>query len=458
VIKRFFQNFIFLPLIIAGAVILVLDKIKSKPPVAHEVRTYPVKAVEVITVKKIPFRARAMAFGNVEPSIQLKIKSEVAGKISYIHPDLKKGASLKKGTVVLGIETTTFKLSLNQTKAGLAGSISSLAQLQSEEKSTKRALNLAQKNLNVGIKEYNRIKTIWNKRLIARSTLDKEEQKVLGLRQQVQDIRGKLASYKSRKAAIRAQINQSKTQVDQSKETLGKTAVRMPFDARIGAVFIEKGEFTPAGAVLFEALGLQTVEITAQLPIRQFRPLISGIANKGSISLKDPKNLQRALAKMNLEARVRLVGDLNPALWKGKLVRLSESIDPVRDTLGLIIQVDRPYEGVIPGKRPPLLKGMYASVELFSPAKPRFIIPRKALHQGRVYIADKDNKLAIRKVKPLFLQGNLVVLADSDSDIKVGEKIIISDVIPVMEGMPLKPINTKDYQGALARKALGSQP
>jgi multidrug efflux pump subunit AcrA (membrane-fusion protein) len=456
--KKFFQSFIFLPLIVAGAVAFIVMQVKSKAPVEHIKRTYPTKAVEVITAKKIPFRARAMAFGHVEPRVTLNAKSEVSGKISYIHPDLKKGASIKKGTVVLRIEPTTFKLSLNQNKAGLAGSRSSLEQLETEEKNTKRTLYLTQKNLNVGIKEFNRIKTIWDKRLIARSTLDKEEQKVLSLRQQVQDIQGKLASYESRKAATRAQINQSRSQVNQSKDTLGKTAVKIPFDARIGTVSVEKGEFIPAGGLLFEALGLQAVEITAQLPTKQFRPLITGLvdAKKGAMSLSNPKSLQRVLTKMNLEARVRLVGDLSDAtLWKGKLVRLSESIDPVRDTLGLIIEVEQPYEGVIPGERPPLLKGMYTSVELFSPARERFILPRKALHQGRVYIVTKDNKLAIRAVKPLFSQGNLVVLSDKDAGIKAGEKIIISDVIPVMEGMPLKPIANTEYQKALALNALG---
>ena len=458
--KKFFQSFIFLPLIIAAAVAFVVIQVKSKAPVEHIEKTYPVKAVEVITVKKLPFRARAMAFGNVEPRRMLKAKAEVSGKISYIHPDLKKGGSIKKGTVVLRIEPTSFKLSLKQNKAGLAGSRSSLAQLETEEKNTQRALTLAQKNLNVGIKEFNRIKTIWDKRLIARSTLDKEEQKVLSLRQQVQDIKGKLASYKSRKASTRAQINQSRSQVNQSKDTLGKTAVKMPFDARIGVVSIEKGEFTPAGGLLFEALGLQAIEITAQLPSRQFRPLIMGLggANKAGINLRNPQALQGVLSKMHLEARVRLVGDLSDlSLWKGQLVRLSESIDPVRDTIGLIIEVDQPYEGIIPGERPPLLKGMYTSVELFAPAQARFILPRKALHQGRVYIATSDNKLAIRAVKPLFLQGNLVVLSNQNTGIKEGEKIIISDVIPVIEGMPLKPIANKEYQQALALKALGKK-
>ena len=458
-IKKFFKSFIFLPLILGLAVALVVMKVKSKAPMEHEEVQFPVKAVEVITVSKVPFRARAMAFGNVEPSTVLKAKAEVAGKISYIHPKLKKGASIKKGTVVLRIEPTSFKLSLNQSKAGLAGSQSSLVQLQTEEKSTKRALSISQKNLNVGLKELNRIKSLWNKRLIARSTLDKEEQKVLSLRQQVQDIQGKLSSYASRKAATRAQINQSKSQVDQSKDTLGKTEVVMPFDARVGKVSIEKGEFTPAGGLLFEALGIQAVEINAQLPTKQFRPLISGMTqskNGASVNLNNPASLQIALSKMNLEARVRLVGDSSDAaIWEGQLIRLSESVDPTRDTLGLVIAVDKPYEGIIPGERPPLLKGMYTSVELFSPAMPSLVVPRKAVHQGRVYVANDDNTLEIQPIHMLFQQGDMVVLdAGLDGDL-VGRKIIISDVVPVIEGMPLKTIAAEAYQRQLVKHALG---
>ncbi len=458
-IKKFFKSFIFLPLILGGAIFLVVNKVKTKPPVEHEALSYPVKAVEVITIKKIPFRARALAFGNVEPATVLKAKSEVSGKVSYIHPKLKKGASLKKGTVVLRIEPNTYKLTLNQSQAGLAGSQSSLAQLTAEEKSTKRSLNIAQKNLNVGIKELNRIKSLWNKRLIARSTLDKEEQKVLSLRQQVQDIQGKLSSYKSRRAATLAQIKQSKSQVSQSKDKLGKTSVRLPFDARIGTVTVDKGEFVPAGGLLFEALGVQAVEINAQLPTKQFRPLVTGLASKNGkrkINLKSPESVQAALSSMHLEARVRLVGDSSEdAIWDGKLVRMSESVDPTRDTLGLVIAVNKPYEGIIPGKRPPLLKGMYTSVELLTPAQPTLVLPRKAVHQGRVYIAKEDNTLDIKPVHVLFQEGNMLVLDSSKDSQLIGKKIIISDVIPVMQGMPLKLIEATDYQEHLKKQALG---
>jgi hypothetical protein len=161
---------------------------------------------------------------------------------------------------------------------------------------------------------------------------------------------------------------------------------------------------------------------------------------------------------MQLEARVRLVGDASHlTIWDGTLIRLSESVDPTRDTLGLVVVVDKPYEGIIPGKRPPLLKGMYTSVEFLAPAKATLVLPRKAVHQGRVYVATKENTLAIRPVNILFTQGEMVVLEESeDNGLKVGEKIIISDVIPVMEGMPLKTIAAEEYEEQLKRLALGT--
>ena len=136
-------------------------------------------------------------------------------------------------------------------------------------------------------------------------------------------------------------------------------------------------------------------------------------------------------------------------------MRISESIDPTRDTLGLVVVVNKPYEGIIPGKRPPLLKGMYTSVEFLTPAHSTLIVPRKAVHQGRVYIVGDDNKLDIQAVHILFQEGNLLVLDNSKDSHLVGKKLIISDIIPVMKGMPLKATLADDYQQQLATQALG---
>ena len=450
--KNILQKAVILPIIVIIAVALVIIKIKTKPPIEHQELSFPVKTVEIITARKIPFRARSTAYGNVEPAVLVLAKAEVAGKISYIHPLLKQGGNLAQGTVALRIEPTTFEFTLDQSKAALTASQSALVQLEVEEKTTKGSLDIAKKNLQVGKKELDRLLVVWEKKLISRSVVDAEEQKVLQLRQLVEDLQGKLTGFASRKAATQAQIRQSESQLAQSQDTLGRTEVLVPFDARIGEVLVEKGEFTAIGNVLFEASGIQAVEINAQLPTRQFRPLLMGHADK-SLSLQTPEALQSALLQMQLEARVSLVGfEGSTAKWKGELLRIGESIDPTRDTLGIVVAVNNPYEGVIPGKRPPLLKGMYTAVELYAPAREAIVLPRKAVHQGRIYIATADNQLEIREVNVLLKQGRLVIL---DGGVEEGEKVIITDVIPVINGLPLNPVKAVEYEKQLAEDALG---
>jgi len=451
--KKLLTKAYVLPIIVLIAIALVVFKVKSKPPIEHEKLQFPTRTVEVIEVKKIPFRALAVAYGNVEPAVLFEARAEVSGKISYIHPALKKGGSVAKGVVVLRIEPTTFEFSLDQSKAGLEASESALTQLGVEEASTRKSLEIAQQNLDVGLKELKRLEGVLKKGLIARSNVDAENQKVLQLRQSVEDLKGRLTAYTSRKKSTKAQINQSKSQLDQSEDTLSRTEIRMPFDARIGKVSIEKDEFTSIGNVLFEASGTEAVEVNAEMATRQFRPLLAGF-NDRVVNLQSPDAFEIAISTLKLQATVSLVSyEDDTALWDAQLLRIGESIDPTRDTLNLVVSVNNPYGAVIPGKRPPLLKGMYTKVSFYAPAKNRLVIPRKAIHQGRVYVASDNNKLEIRPVEIAHKQGSLAVI---NAGLQEGEKIIVNDVIPVIEGLPIKAIQNLKLEEQLVYQALGS--
>ena len=450
--KKLFRKPVILPLLIIIAIILAVIIVKMRPVVKHQDSSLLPRTVEVIKAATIPMRIKSIGYGTVEPAVDIAARAEVSGKISYIHPDLKQGGSLPKDTVVLRIDAVDYKLSLTEREAGLRSSQSALEQLEVEEKSAKRSLALALKNLKVGEAELERKKEIYEKKVISKTTLDIEEQKVLNLRQSVEDLQGKLNAYASRKAATRAQIEQSAAQVEGQQETLGRTEIRLPFDARIGEVAVEKGEFVSIGASLFEALNIDAVEIKAQLPIKLIRPLVvahpDGGPPAGNMGLVDFKQF---LHKLKLEARVRLVGDdFTGAVWDGRVVRFSESVDPIRRTASVVVMVDNPYEKIIPGVRPPLLKGMYVAVDLMAPARPMQVIPRDAIHQGQVYVVDRNNKLELRSIQVAHLQEQLAVIADGLAE---DEMVIVTDLIPVIEGMPLKPVHSVAVQETLTRQA-----
>ena len=450
--KNLMKRAFILPLIIVIAVVLVAYKINNNPAIGHVDLQYPTKTVEIITAKSLSFRNRAIAFGSIEAATSLTVKAEINGKISYIHPDLKPGSSLAHGTVVLRIEPTAFELSLAQSTAGLAGSEHSLKQLQVEQKTTQQFLKIAQKNFELGYKDLESSAKLLTQKVISPSKYNIAEQKQLQLQQQVEDLQGKLASFPSRSAVLVAQINKSKAQLDQSQDILNRTEIKLPFAARIGQVNIEKGEYVGIGGQLFEALGLEAVEVTAQLPLKQFSSLLV-IDGHQELKLQSPEQILSQFEDIDLDVNIQLVqGVEENTMWHGELVRISEAVDPTTNTIGLVVRVENPYDGVLPGIKPPLLKGMFVRVEFIAPPIQQMVLPRKAIHQGRVYIVNKDDKLEIRSVSITRKQGELVVL---ETGVETGEKIIITDIVPVIEGQPLNAILATEIEKQLAIDAFG---
>jgi multidrug efflux pump subunit AcrA (membrane-fusion protein) len=97
---------------------------------------------------------------------------------------------------------------------------------------------------------------------------------------------------------------------------------------------------------------------------------------------------------------------------------------------------------------------MYVSVEFLSQAIDTLVIPRKALHENRVYVVSDENTLSIRPVQISHSQGQLVVIKGG---LKEGDKIIISDLVPVIEGIKLELVELDEFQKEIAALALGTK-
>ena len=158
---------------------------------------------------------------------------------------------------------------------------------------------------------------------------------------------------------------------------------------------------------------------------------------------------------MRLSARVWLRGEGMAVMWEGRVARFSDTIDPQSRTVGVIVEVDEPYGDVQPGIRPPLLKGLFVEVELRGRPRPDLlVVPRSALHGDQVYIVDEDNRLRKRKVEVSITQPEFIVIA---TGLEVGERIVVSDLIPATDGMLLKPLADEDVLSRLEREARGEE-
>ena len=96
---------------------------------------------------------------------------------------------------------------------------------------------------------------------------------------------------------------------------------------------------------------------------------------------------------------------------------------------------------------------MYVEVELRGRAQTKqIVVPRAALHGGRVYVAGPDNRLKIKTVALRYRIGDLAVVK---SGLTAGERIVVSDLIPAIDGMLLSVIIDTEGENKLRAEAIG---
>ena len=122
--------------------------------------------------------------------------------------------------------------------------------------------------------------------------------------------------------------------------------------------------------------------------------------------------------------------------------------------MGVVVAVNDPFDKVIPGYKPPLSKGMFVNVVLSGKQSvKRVLVPRSAVRASTVYVADENNRLRRRPVKILFSQGEISVIAEG---LETGERVVVSDLVPAVDGMLLQVQIDEDLNQALIAHGQGS--
>ena len=130
------------------------------------------------------------------------------------------------------------------------------------------------------------------------------------------------------------------------------------------------------------------------------------------------------------------MGNDQYAQWDADFVRFSDTVDLETRTMGVVVAVDHPLKKIIPGVRPPLSKGMFVEVNIDGITQVNsIVIPRSALRNGSVYVMNENNRLEIRSPQKRYDQDQSSII---ESGLKPGEQLVLTDLIPAIEGMLLK--------------------
>jgi len=413
-----------------GILLLVLiNSTRSTPPAApQEEYATPARFINLAPSLVEP---KVVSYGNATPSSNLNVPAEVSAEVSWVHPKLKQGVSLKAGTSVIRFDKRDFELALSKARADFNSQNTKIAELELEERNANQQYKLTQEKLDLARSDFERRKALAEQGAIPRSTLDAEKQNLLAKETELENMNLKLALYPKQRDVLQAALQVSQAQLEEQERNLNRTEVVLPFDARIGVVNVEKGSFINKGSTLFVAQGKNQIEVLTQIPGRAMLPLISQA--KG----QKPKSGSASLIQqLGIKAKVSMVDGPTSAFWPAKVLRINDSIDTQTRTLGLVVGIDNPSSQEVIGIRPPLLKGMYLKVEITANGFEALQVPRSAIHEGSIYVIDAQDRLLIETADIAFMQDDMAVLQSAP----IHSRVVISDLIPAVNGMLIQPV------------------
>lgn len=433
--RRRWRRVLVLPPLAVGAALLIWQLRADHGPVAPLADERTV-AVEVITAEPTTLIPRAVGYGTVEPARTFRATAEVAGRVVERDDRLERGRLLAAGTILARIERTDFELDARRAQAEIARLEAQIRQLEVRGQNLERSLEIEQRAVRLAEADLARYRTLVERGNTSAASVDQAETELLVRRDGLQTVRASLAEIEPEIAVREAELEVRRAELRAAELDLERTELDLPFDARVASVDVEEGEYVAPGTVVATFDSIESAEVDAQFALSQLRPLVPADLTLPALAIQ---NVAESPERLGLDATVRLrEGDLD-VVWPARFERASDRIDVQTRTLGLIVAVDDPYASGRSGERPALTKGMFVEVVLEGrPLADRLVVPLAAVRRrddGPVlFLADADDRLVVRPVTLGPVLADRAVITDG---LAIGDRVVVSDVQPAVEGMRL---------------------
>ncbi|MCB1703240.1 MAG: efflux RND transporter periplasmic adaptor subunit [Halioglobus sp.] len=354
----------------------------NKPQVTPEPYEHIVPAVRVVTANSAAEHLSINSQGTVQPRSQSELIPEVSGRVVWISPALVNGGAFREGDVLLRIDDADYLTLVARGEA---------------------ALMRAQSEHNHASDELKRLSSLNRQKLASEQQLDDARQ---------------AAQVK------KANLIEAQASLEQAGRDLSRTELLAPFDGLVRSEQVDMGQFVTRGQSIATVYATDYVEVRLPISADQLGYLGLPFSTRGQIpaALRPPVTVAADFGTTRL-------------LWDGELVRLEAQIDEEsRMVYGVArLRLDNDDES------PVLPVGMFVQADIRGRRVEDVIrLPRSAMRDNnQVLVVDADDRLHFRQVSLLRLEHDDILVS---SGVHNGERVCISPMQTVVEGMLVKPV------------------
>lgn len=323
------------------------------------------------------------AQGEVRPRREIVVSPQITGRVAYVSPDFIDGGFIKRGQVLVRVESADYELGVVRARSTVASAEQRLA------------------------------------REIAEAELAQRDLEDLGLT----DV-SPLARREPQMAEAQASLEAAKAQLREAELGLARTAVVAPFDGRVRERSVDIGQFVSPGHTLGRIFATDVVEVALPLKDADLGLLGLPLAFAASDSAPGPRVTFTAV----------VAGQ--PRNWTGEIVRTGAAINSQTRQINAIAELKDPF-GAGADDGAPMAPGLFVQARIEGETLDSVLIaPRAALRgDNRLFIGDvKEGKLSIRTANVVFTDRDGAYLR---SGADPGELAIVSPIQAAFDGMSI---------------------
>ncbi len=300
------------------------------------------KRVQTTRVVAQPLEDTMMVVGTLTAYDQATLKVKVPGRLQTITVDL--GSVVHRGQLIAQIEPRDYELRVEQAEAALAQARARLGlppegtddRLDPEQTSLVRQARAVLEEARVN---YERSARLLEEGIIPRSRFDADEAAYKVALSRYQDA---LEEVRNRQALLA----QRRSELALARQQLADTAIYAPFDGVVQERHTSVGEFLAVGSPVVTIVRMDPLRLRAEVP-------------------------EREAHRVRLGQRVRVMVEGDPAIYAGRIVRLSPTIAPQNRMLVVEAEVRNPGR---------LRPGAFARVEIIAgEGRPAPVVPPRAI-------------------------------------------------------------------------------
>lgn len=345
------------------------------PPKPHTEAPLPLMRVLASEPADHPLLSRV--YGDVQAAHALTVRPQVGGRLQQLHPAFEPGGVIPAGEPLYQIDPADYDLAIRAAQADLAKAKADIEIEQGRRKVAAEELRLLEGSIKVDA---------GSRELALRAP-------------QLRQVRAELL--RAQNALEQAQLQRQRTQAS------------LPYDAVVLSRARVGGEVVAARDSLGEVAQADRFWISLQVPQQLLQRLHARTGDRPGSPVTVIANGTKYPAEVT-----RILAELSPDS------RLARVIAEVQDPLG------KQHPG-----RPPLLIGSYVEADIDSGNLPHSIaVPRSALRDDRVWVADANDRLQVRDVKVLFTSPETAYLAP----LQAGDRVLVTPPAGLAPDSPVR--------------------